>query len=73
MIKQFHYEYKQLTGVPACQCRPKPSQPHRAGHACLDPTKQVAYQTQHTIYQLKWGFLYAYMRHELIKPSLTFA
>ena len=73
MIEQFHHERKQLTDVPACQCRPKPAQPHRAGHARLDPTKQVAYQTQETVYQLKRGFLDAYVRHELIKPPLALA
>jgi len=35
--------------------------------------KQAAYQTQQTVYQLKQGFLDAFMKHELIKPALTFA
>ena len=35
--------------------------------------KQAAYKTQQTVYQLKEGFLDAYMKYELIKPALTFA
>ena len=35
--------------------------------------KQAAYQTQKTVYQLKQGFLDAYMRHELLQPALAFA
>jgi hypothetical protein len=74
-IEQFHRELKQLTGVQACQCRLARSQRNHIALAvrawtCL---KQAAYQTQKTVYQLKQGFLDAYMRHELMQPTLAFA
>jgi DDE superfamily endonuclease len=74
-IEQFHRELQQLTGVQACQCRLARRQRNHIALAvqawtCL---KQAAYQTQQTVYQLKQGFLEAYMRHELIKPTLAFA
>ncbi|WP_460546600.1 transposase, partial [Hymenobacter frigidus] len=74
-IEQFHRELKQLTGVQACQCRLARSQRNHIALAVRAWTrlKQVAYQTQQTVYQLKQGFLDAYMRYELIKPALAFA
>ena len=74
-IEPFHRERKQLTGVQACQCRLARSQRNHIALAVRAWTrlKQVAYQTQQTVYQLKQGFLDAYMRHELIKPALAFA
>ena len=74
-IEPFHRELKQLTGVQACQCRLARSQRNHIALAvrawtCL---KQAAYQTQQTVYQLKQGFLDAYMRHELSQPTLAFA
>ena len=73
-IEQFHRELKQLTGVQACQCRLARKRNHIAlavrAWICV---KQAAYQTQKTGYQLKQGFLDAYMRHKLIKPALAFA
>ena len=74
-IEQFHRELKQLTGVQACQCRLARSQRNHIALAVRAWTrlKQVAYQTQKTVYQLKQGFLDAYMQHELIQPTVTFA
>ena len=74
-IEQFHRERKQLTDVQACQCRLARSQRNHIALAvrawtCL---KQAAYQAQKTVYQLKQGFLDAYMRYELIQPALAFA
>ena len=74
-IEQFHRELKQLTGVQACQCRLARSQRNHIAltvraWTCL---KQAAYQNQKTVYQLKKGFMDAYMRHELLQPALAFA
>ena len=74
-IEPFHRERKQLTGVQACQCRLARSQRNHIALAvrawtCL---KQAAYQTKQTVYQLKQGFLDAYMQHELSQPTLAFA
>jgi len=74
-IEQFHRERKQLTGGQACQCRLARSQRNHialAGRAWTR-LKQAAYQTKKTVYQLKQGFLDAYMRHELRQPALAFA
>ena len=74
-IEQFHRERKQLTGVQAYQCRLARSQRNHIALAVRAWTrlKQVAYQTQQTVYQLKQGLLDAYMRHELIQPTVAFA
>ena len=74
-IEQFHRELKQLTGVQACQCRLARSQRNHIALAVRAWTrlKQAAYQTQKTVYQLKQGFLDAYMRHEMLQPTLAFA
>ncbi|GAB2699795.1 hypothetical protein GCM10011495_36410 [Hymenobacter frigidus] len=74
-IEPLHREPKQLTGVQACQCRLARSQRNHIALAVRAWTrlKQAAYQTQRTVYQLKQGFLDAYMRHELIKSALAFA
>ena len=59
----------------ACQCRLDRSQRNHIALAVRAWTrlKQVAYQTQQTVYQLKQGFLVAYMRHVLLKTDLAFA
>ena len=74
-IEQFHRERKQLTGVQACQCRLARSQRNHIALAVRAWTrlKQAACQTQKTVYQLNQGFLDAYMRHELLQPTLAFA
>ena len=74
-IEQFHRELKQLTGVQACQCRLARSQRNHIALAVRAWTrlKQAAYQTQKTVYQLKQGFLDAYMRYEMLQPTLAFA
>ena len=58
----------------ACQCRLARKRNHIAlAVRAWTRLKQAAYQTQQTVYQLKQGFLDAFMKHELIKPALTFA
>ena len=74
-MEPFHRERKQLTGVRACQYRLARSQRNHIALAVRAWTrlKQAAYQTQKTVYQLKQGFLDAYMRHELLQLALVFA
>ena len=74
-MEPFHRERKQLTGVQACQCRLARSQRNHIAWAVWAWTqlKQAAYQAQETVYQLKKGFLNAYMRPELLQPALAFA
>ena len=59
----------------ACQCRLARSQRNHIALAVRAWTrlKQAAYQTQKKVYQLKQGFLDAYMQHELLQPALAFA
>ena len=74
-IEPFHRERKQLTGVPACQCRLARSQRNHMALAVRAWTrlKQAAHQAQQIVYRLKQAFLDEYMRHELIKPTRPFA
>ena len=73
-IEQFHRELKQLTGVQAYQCRlARTTQSHCPGRAGLDPPQTSRLPDPKTVYQLKQGFLDAYMRHELIQPTVAFA
>ena len=74
-IEQFHRERRQLTGVQACLCRLARSQRNHIALTVRAWTrlKQAVYQTQQMVYQLKQGFLDAYMKCELIKPALAFA
>lgn len=59
----------------AYQCRLARSQRNRIALAVRAWTrlKQVADQTEKTVYQLKQGFLDQYMRHELRQPTIAFA
>ena len=54
-IEQFHREAKQLTGIEGCQCRLARIVRNHIGCAMLVwvRLKQVAYQTDQTIYQVK--------------------
>ena len=74
-MEPFHRKRKQLSGVRAYQCRLARSQRNHIALAVRAWTrlKQATYQTQETKYQLKQGFLDAYMRHELLQPTLAFA
>ncbi len=73
-IEQFHREEKQLTGLESCQCRLNRSQRNHIC-ACLLVwlcLKDLAYQTQQTIYQLKHNLLSDYLCQQLRNPSITF-
>lgn len=74
-IEQLHREEKQLTGIAKCQCRLNRSQRNHIAAASLVwvRLKQLAYQLQTTVYQLKQGLLADYLRAQLANPSLKFA
>ncbi len=76
-IEQFHRETKQLTGLEGCQCRQARIIRNHIGCAILvwARLKQVAQETQRTIYQVKHGLLDDYLCQQLKTPSIlmTFA
>jgi len=71
-IEQFHRETKQLTGLEGCQCRLARIIRNHIGCAILVwiRLKQVAYETQRTIYQVKHGLLSDYLRQQLKSPAI---
>jgi hypothetical protein len=72
-IEQFHRETKQLTGLEGCQCRTARIVRNHIGCAILVwvRLKQVAWQTQQTIYKVKHGLLSDYLRQQLRSPTVT--
>jgi hypothetical protein len=71
-VEQFHRETKQLTGIEGCQCRKARIVRNHIGCAILVwvRLKQVAHETQQTIYQVKHGLLSDYLRQQLKSPSV---
>jgi hypothetical protein len=71
-IEQFHRETKQLTGLEGCQCRKARIIRNHIGCAILVwiRLKQVAQETQQTIYQVKHGLLSDYLRQQLRSPAI---
>jgi hypothetical protein len=71
-IEQFHCETKQLTGLEGCQCRKARIIRNHIGCAILVwvRLKQVAQETQRTIYQVKHGLLSDYLRQQLQSPAI---
>ena len=76
-IEQFHRETKQVSGLESCQCRKARIVRNHIGCAILVwvRLKQVAEETEQTIYQVKHGLLSDYLRQQLISPTvrMTFA
>jgi hypothetical protein len=76
-VEQFHRETKQLTGLEGCQCRKARIVRNHIACAILVwvRLKQVANETQKTVYHLKHGLLSDYLRHQLKSPAIqmTFA
>ena len=72
-IEQFHRETKQLTGLEGCQCRKARIVRNHIGCAILVwvRLKQVAAETNQTIYKVKHGLLSDYMRQQLKSPAVT--
>lgn len=71
-IEQFHREFKQLTGVEACQCRKARIQRNSFACALLVwcRLKTLAYQSGKTVYQLKHEMLSDYLIEQLKHPSI---
>ncbi len=74
-IEQFHRETKQVTGLERCQCRKARIVRNHIGCAILVwiRLKQVATETQQTIYQVKHNLLSDYLRQQLKSPSIKMA
>lgn len=72
-IEQFHRETKQLTGLEGCQCRKARIVRNHIGCAILVwvRLKQVAWDTQQTVYKVKHGLLSDYLRQQLRSPTVT--
>ena len=75
MVEQLHREEKQITGIESCQCRLQRSQRNHIAIACMvwGSLKKIAYQTQKTVYTLKYSLLDDYLIQELKQPKLAFA
>lgn len=71
-VEQFHRETKQLTGIEGNQCRKARIVRNHIGCAILVwvRLKQVAVQSQTTVYQVKHGLLSDYLRQQLKSPSI---
>jgi len=76
-VEQFHRETKQLTGLEGCQCRKARIIRNHVACAILVwvRLKQVANETQQTVYRLKHELLSDYLRQQLKSPAIqmTFA
>jgi hypothetical protein len=72
-IEQFHRETKQLTGLEGCQCRKARIVRNHIGCAILVwvRLKQVAHETEQTVYKVKHGLLSDYMRQQLKSPAVS--
>lgn len=71
-IEQFHRETKQVTGLEGCQCRKARIVRNHIGCALLVwvRLKQVAQETQRTIYRVKHDLLSDYLRQQLTSPII---
>jgi len=71
-VEQFHRETKQLTGLEGNQCRRARIVRNHIGCAILVwvRLKQVAVETQRTIYRVKYDLLDDYLRCQLKSPSV---
>jgi hypothetical protein len=74
-VEEFHREAKQLTGIEDCQCRKARIQRNHIACSLLVWTrlKDLAYQSEHTIYRLKKGLLQDYLVQQLRSPSIRMA
>lgn len=71
-FEQCHCKTKQLTSFAGCQCRKARVVCNLIGCAILvwNCLKQVAYQSQHTIYQVKTDQHSDYLRHQLNSTAI---
>ena len=74
-IERFHREAKQVTGIERCQCRSGRIQRNHIGCAMLVwvRLKQIAEETQQSIYEVKFGQLSDYLIQQLKSPNVRFA
>jgi hypothetical protein len=71
-VEQFHRETKQLTGIEGNQCRKARIVRNHIGCAILVwvRLKQVAVETNRTVYQVKHDLLDDYLRQQLKSPAV---
>jgi hypothetical protein len=71
-IEQYHREVKQTLGLEKCQCRSAAAQRNHIGCVILawNRMTEIARELKSNIYSVKKGMLSAYMRQELMKPSV---
>ena len=74
-VEQFHRETKQVTGLEGCQCRKARIVRNHIGCAILVwvRLKQVAEETQRTIYRVKHDLLSDYLHQQLKSPAIKMA
>ena len=72
-IEQVHREAKQVTGLESCQCRKQRIQRNHIACAMLVwcRFKELMYETQQTVYQIKRGQWSDYLRQQLKNPSVV--
>ena len=70
---QLHREAKQVTGLASCQCRKQRIQRNHLACALLVwcRFKELMYESQQTVYQIKHGQLSEYLRQQLRSPSVA--
>jgi Transposase DDE domain len=71
-IEEFHREIKQLTGIESCQCRKARLQRNHIACSMLVwlRLKNLAYQTNQTIYRIKHNLLSNYLIQQLKRPDV---
>jgi hypothetical protein len=71
-VEQFHRETKQLTGIEGNQCRKARIVRNHIGCAILVwvRLKQVAHETNRTIYRVKYDLLDEYLRQQIKSPGV---
>jgi hypothetical protein len=71
-IEQYHREVKQTLGIEKCQCRSARAQRNHIGCVILawNHLSALARELKTNIYSIKKEMLSAYMRQELIQPSV---
>jgi len=71
-IEELHRETKQLTGIERCQCRSGRIQRNHIACSLLvwSRLKQLAYQSEQTVYRIKRGLLHDYLVQQLKNPTV---
>lgn len=70
-VEEFHRELKQLTGLDACQCRPRIQRNHIACALLVWlKLKPLAYETGLTVSQLQHNLLSDYLKQQMTSPVI---